>query len=300
MTGPAGNWHYARRRHLRICREEVWGECPERPAWLTVPVFGDGFKLKATSPHFSPGSAFGGYRRTVQLGYVRQVAGEFVSLAWPQTAAVLLEMTLERDAIDLHSYCMDYYSPADPRRCLGVMVDQLQMSARPPRWDVVFRLGLKARTEGASPALLESDFDYAGLSPVPLRFERASVSLNGTPMTDVEAFSVQVQNNLEEGPNRGGAVGFLIAGCRAVSLDLTMLDDSDAINDAIRNDGAMSFQATLTHPEGHTLALSLPALHPQTNPEEAEPGQLARGLVHMEAGTDSQGNDITYALHLDG
>jgi len=300
MTGPAGNWHYAERRHLRICREATWGECPEQPAWHTVPVFGDGFKLKAGDAHFSPDTEFGCCRRTVQLSHVRQVAGGLVVLAWPQAAGLLLEMALERDATDLRSYCMDYFTPADPRRYTGVMVDRLEISAHPPRWDAVFRFELKARTEEARPALVEGDFDYGDLSPVPFRFERAAVTVSGTLLSSVEGLSVQVRNNLTAGPVRGGAVGFLIAGLRAVSVELTLLDDAGTIGDAIRGDVAMSAEATMTHPEGHTLALSVPALHPQTNPQEAEPGELARSLVHMEAGTDGAGRDITYELHLNG
>jgi hypothetical protein len=231
---------------------------------------------------------------------MRQVTGAFVTLAWPQALGLLLQMALERDAADLHSYCIDYYTPADPRRYAGVMVEQLEISTQPPRWDMVFRFELKARTEEANSGLVEGDFDYSDLSPVPLTFERAGVSMTGTPLSDVEAFSLRVRNNLAEGPNQGGAIGFLIAGRRAASIELTMLDDADAINEAIRSNGTMSFVATMTHPEGHTLTTSLPALHPQTSPEEAEPGALARSLVRMEAGTDAAGQDITYALHLNG
>lgn len=298
MTGPAGNWHRAWRRHLRVCREEVWGECPGSPAWQAVPLFAEGFTLKASNPHFSPDSMFGGLRRSLHLSYLQRVEGGLVALPWPQVAAPLLAMALGDEAGALPSYSMDFYTPADPRRCTGAIVDRLELSAAPPERDAVLRLSLKARAEEPNPALGEDDFDYSTLSPVPFTFDRAAVSLNGTALTDAEGFTLRVQNRLAEGPNRLGRVGFLLPGKRAVSLELQGLDDSDALNEAIREDAPFSFEAAFAHPDGHALALSVPVLHPQANAEEARPGELARSVVRMEAGTDEQGNDITWSLQL--
>lgn len=298
MTGPAGNWHYARQRHLRVCREGVWGRCPDSPSWSVVPVFGDGYRLKATNPHFRPETAFGGYKRSVHISHIQVVGGTFVTLPWPEVAGLLLEMALERQGGALHSYCMDYYTPADPRRHLGVMVDGLDIVGTAAGRDVRFRFALQAATEEGNPGLSEDHFDYSGISPVPFAFGGATVNLDGTPVTGAEQFTLRVRNDLARGPNRAGTIGFLAAGERAVSLRLRKLDDSGAFNAALRTGGTISFEATLTHPEGHTLSLELPVLYPEEGDEEARPGTLARTTLHMEAGTDAEGNDISYSVSL--
>ena len=47
--------HTARHRHLRICREDAWGECPAEPAWQAVPVLGDGLKTAPAASALQPG-----------------------------------------------------------------------------------------------------------------------------------------------------------------------------------------------------------------------------------------------------
>ncbi|MCK4284471.1 MAG: hypothetical protein KAX44_09160 [Candidatus Brocadiae bacterium] len=298
MTGPAGKWHGARERRLRICREESWGCCPEEPSWSVVPVFGDGYKLKAANPHFRPATQFGGWKRSVHISHLQIVTGRFVTLPWPQVTGLLLEMALDREAGALPSYCMDYCTPADPRRHLGVMVDDLDVIASAAGRDVEFRFALQAAAEEANAGLTENDFDYSGISPVPFMFDRAALKLDGTPVTGVEQFTLRVKNSLAEGPNRGGTVAFLLAGQRAVSLEMRKLDDGDAFNAAVRTGGVIGFEATLLHPEGYCLCLELPVLHPEGGEEDAEPGRLARASLRMEAGTDGEGNDISYTLDL--
>jgi hypothetical protein len=277
----------------------MWGQCPTEPDWLAVPLYGDGFDLKARSPHFRPGTRFGGFRRALHLPEAQRVAGRLATLPWPEVTALLLEAALQRDAAgELGSYCADYYTPADPRRYAGVMVEELRISATGPGRDLRLHLALMGRGEEPRPALSEADFDYGGLSPVPFGFEGAALSVGGVPATDVEAFSLQVRNNLAVGPNMGGRIAFLNAGPRAVSLELTSLArDSDA-NDAIRSGATLSFEATFSHPDGHALAISLPVLHPEAAQEAAGPETLARSTARMEAGTDAQGDDVTYLLNL--
>lgn len=300
MTGPAGNWHYARSRHLRICREDEWGACPGAPQWQAVPLYGEGFTLKAANARFRPDTLFGGWRRSVHLGYAVEVAGELTSLAWPQVVEALLGLALDREQEELHSYCADYYTPADPRRCVGVMADGLRVRAPLGGGDVALLLSLKAKSEELRPALTEQDFDYGAVSPVPFRFDRAAIALDGAPVTDVEAFGVEVGNHLSVGPNHGGSPAYMTAAGRAVSLEITALDDGGAVNEAIRSSGTMSFQAELAHPEGHSLTLALPVLHPEKADEAAWPSRLVRSSVRLEAGTDAEGQDITYTVNLIG
>ncbi len=298
MGGPSGNWHYGRRRHLRLCREEAWGSCPDEPAWQAVPVLGDGFSLKAASPRFRPDTYYGGWRRSVHVSYLQLVSGAFVTLPWPQVAELLLDVALDRQDGELPGYCMDYYTPADPRRYLGVKADGLDVVASALGRDAEFRFALQAAAEEAAPGLEEGDFDYGGLSPVPFVFDGAVVKLDGAEVTGVEQFTLRVRNHLAAGPNRGGTIAFLAAGQRAVSVELRKLDDGDAFNAAVRSGGTLSFEAAFAHPEGHVLDLALPVLHAEESAEEAEPARLARAVLRTEAGTDEEGDDLVYAVNL--
>jgi len=298
MTGPAGNWHRAWRRHLRICREEAWGQCPADPAWQAVPLFGDGCTLRASNPHFSPETLFGGFRRSLHLSHVQLVEGELVALPWPEVTLLLMEMALGDETGVPRSYCADLYTPADPRRWLGLMVERLDISVRQGERDVLARLGLKGEAEEPNPALSESDFDYSAITPVPFTFDRATLSVDGTAITDAEAFALRLENDLSEGPNRLGRVAFLLPGKRAVSLELQGLDDSGAANEAVRQDLTLSFGAVFTHPAGHTFSIELPVLHAQSNREDAPPGELARTVLRLDAATDEQGREITWSVQL--
>jgi len=298
MSAPPGNWHTGRRRHVRLCREQVWGRCPDSPDWLAVPLLADGFAARASAANFSPRTRFGGWRRSLILRDGLVVAGSFDALLWPQATGALLAMALERTEGELNSYCMDYYTPADPRRLSGLVADSLELRARPGRTGVRLRLELLGRSEGTNPSLTEADFDYSGLSAVPFSFDRAQINLDGAPVTGVEHVVLGVTNAVAAGPLRGGNVAFLAAGRRAVSLRLVKLDDSNAFSEALRTDGVLTFEMTLAHPEGHVLTMRLPALHPEAAEEHAPPALLARTELRMSASTDEAGDDFTYELQL--
>jgi hypothetical protein len=298
MSGPTGSWHADWERHLRLCREDAWGQCPDEPEWLSLPLTPPGFGLKAESLVFRPASLYGGWRRTVNLVRGQVVAGRLGTLLWPQRADLLLRMALERTDGTPRSYTMDFRTPADPRRCLGATVERPELIRRPGETDVSAFLDLVARTEEPHAALSPDDFDYSGLSPVPFTFDSAAIRLDGETLTDVEGFVLSVRNNLCAGPQRLGAVSYLRAAHRDVSLELTKLADSDAVNAAIRSGGTLSFEIALSHPEGHSLSLTLPVLHPESAPEAAEPGDVARTTVRMEAGVNEAGDDVTWTVSL--
>lgn len=298
MSGPTGNWHAASQRHLRLCREDDWGQCPAEPDWHSVPLTEQGLGLKATNPRFRPQTLYGGWRRHVHLSSGQVVGGRLDTLLWPQLSALLLDMALDRAQGTPHSFTTDLYTPADPRRCVGAMVERLELRRTPGRTDVSVTLHLRARAEEPNGALAPDDFDYSGLSPVPFTFGAASIRLDSETLTGVEGFALAVRNDLSAGPQCQGTISYLLAAHRAAALELTKLDDSAAVNAAIRSGGTLSFEMTLTHPEGHSLHLAMPVLHPESARETAEPGALARTTVRMEAGTDEAGDDITCAVEL--
>jgi len=298
MGGPQGDWHRSRRRHLRICREDAWAECPDEPQWQAVPFVEDGYSLKATQGYYRPDTQFGGDRTGVHLASLQTVTGALVTRLWPQLAGLLLAMALDRSAGGLPSYCADLYTPSDARRCLGAMVDRFELEAQAVGRDVLVRLTMQARREAALTGLTEDDFDYSGLSTAPFAFDRAEIELDGATVTGAQAFSLRADNRLSAGPNRAGLIDYLVARQRLVTLELTKLDDDDALNAAIREGGTLSFALSFAHPEGHSLEMALPVLHVEANAERARPGELATCVARMAAGTDESGDDLTTTLEL--
>ncbi len=298
MSGPSGNWHYPRRRHVRVCRELAWGVCPAAPAWQALPVLPGGCTVRAARPRWRPDSRYGGFRGAPPLSDGVQVTGTLATEAWPQLAGLVLEMALERTGGEPASYCLDHFTPSDPRRCLGLMADRLRVRATAESGHVLFELLLRGKAEEPNAPLAEADFDYAALSPVAFTLARAAVTVDGASITAVEALTVEVRNHLAAGPARSGAAAFLAAGRREVRLELRSLDADGALDEALRGDAALAFEAVFSHPEGHSLTLALPVLHPEENAPDAGADGLARTVLRAVAGTDAGGDDITYLLTL--
>lgn len=292
------NRYTALHRHLRICREDAWGQCPARPSWQCVPIFGDGCKLMPAAAFFSPETQFAGWRRAVLLPELTQVRGALVCLAWPQVMTLLLGMALDRTDEALSSYCLDAYTPAAPRRCLGVMAEALEMVTTAEGGDVELRLSLRGRSEEVNASLTEGDFTYGAVSPVPFRLQRAALSVDGAAVASAGSMRLRIDNHLEEGPSQAGVLAFLVAGPRTVSLELTRADDDSALRDALRAGAPVAFGAAFTHPAGHTLNVELPRLSAEAGEDRAAPGAVAEVVTRLEGASDPTGADITWSLHL--
>jgi len=288
--------HQGARRHVRACREATWGQCPPSPQWHCIPVFADGYTVKAADRKLRPRTLVGGWQRSVHLSYLQVVEGRWSALLYPEVAEFLLDMALERTGGQLHSYCVDHYTPPDPRRHLGCMVESARLECSGRGSAVLWHMALRGRQEQENDALSEEDFDYSGLTPVPFCFQGATLQMDASPVGDVEACTITVRNNLRAGPSSGGLLAYLIAGQRAVSLELTKLNDSDLFNAAIRSGGTLSFSAVLSHPSGWELGIQLPRLYVDESAEPAMPGALVTSRTRLEAGVDESGVDMSYTL----
>ena len=303
MPGPDGQVHRGWRRQTRWALESSWGELPAEPEWLSVPIQDGAMGLATTVlPYEAPG-LYGGLKRTVLLREGLAAAGRVVTLAWPQVTEYLLDAALARvadpesaDYQDLSSYSVDFYTPSDPRRFSGAVVEELELRAEPRA--AAFALTLRAWKEESNAGLSANDFDYAALSPAPFRLRGAQVSINTVAVADVEAFTLTVRSDVREGPSAGGLPAFLIAGRRTVRLDLAKLDASSVFGDALRDGTTLSFAASFSHPEGHTLTLSAPALHAAQSEELAPPERVARVRPRLVAATDGAGCDVSYEVFL--
>jgi len=296
MSPTTDNPHYPRRRHVRICAEESWKTPPAEPDWVYIPIVGDGFSVQGERDYFRPEGLFGGPAAEVRLPEMLRVEGELVTRPYPELAGCLLNAALAREAGELPSYCLEHFTPADPRRVTGARVRRLVLAADGD--GALLRLAFTAADEQARPGLTEDAFDYSGIDPVPFRLAGASVTAAGRALTGVEEFALTVENELAAGPNRAGTVGYLADGQRTVQLRLVAPDDSPDFADAVRSGVAFGFEATLTHPDGHWLELALPALQATSDRAQARPGRPVRAELRAEAATDGAGDDFTYVVNL--
>jgi len=305
MAGYGGQVHKGWSRHVRWAREESWGELPPVPSWVCVPVQMGEMALRTVPELFSPLTSFGGWRRSALWPHTQRVTGDVLVLAWPQVTSYLLDAALARESDplspayqDLHSYCIDHYTPPDPRRYRGVKVDRLEMHTGPA--GLAVRLWLSGWKEEANDALTEDDFSYSALTPRPFRLRDATVTLDSGEVLDLEDFAITVDNHLEAGPGVAGHVAYLVAGQRTVRLEMAKLHLSDVLNAAVRGGSSLSFAALFTHPAGHELTLELPVLYASDNREEAPPDRLARSRAVLEAAADESGRDLIHEVRLLG
>ena len=307
MPGVPGAVHLGARRHMRFVVETDFGQCPGAPDWASIPILEDGMKLKATSPRYRPDTDYGGdFRRHVHVCHQLVVEGDIVTHPWPEVAEFLLHMALDRDADhDLTSYCIDHYTPADPRRYLGAVVERLTIAATGTgNADVRFTLGMVAKLEEEHNALVEGDFDFSGLTMVPFMFRDAALRLAGGLVIDIDDFTLTVENNVARGPNVAtagtdqGTVAYVFGQQRAISLELGKLNRDDRFNELIRDCGSISFEANFAHPDGHLLQIQLPVIYPEESDEDGTPSQVAKERPRFEAGCDVDGKDILWGVDL--
>ena len=265
MSGPIshGGW----RRHVRIARcgaHDDFGSMPASPDWKCVPVLEGGFTLKATSPRFEPETLYGGMRRSVALHHRQVVGGDLVTLPWPELARYLLDMALMRvesagqNCSDLYRHVVDHFTPPDPRRYCGVAVNKMRMeSTHTDGWhETRITLSCIAQREAENDSLVEGDFDYTGISPVPFMASFALLWVDSVLVADVENWSLTVENSIGSAPfgwsaaAGAGVRGHAIAGKRTISLELSDLGNDDRFNRAIREGSCITFQARWDHPGG--------------------------------------------------
>jgi hypothetical protein len=298
MTSPPGEWHRADARHLRVCREDAWGECPASPQWTCLPLAGEGLRMSAADVLFTPPTFIGGHAAPFQLPEGHRLAGRLEARLWPETSGLLLSAALDRSDGRMPSHCLDWFAPSGSRRFLGVMVDRLVLTGRGDSGESALVLDLVGRTEEANASLGSGDFAYEGLSPVPFLFRDAALTIDSTALTGIEQFRLEVRNGLQAGPLRQGRVAFIAAGKRAVSLELTGLLSSDYLADAARTGAELSFSARFGHPAGHTMEIFLPALRAESDAPLIRPGELAREEARLVAAAGEGGTEITRNVNL--
>lgn len=316
---PGAQSHGGWRRHCRLARcgaDADYGSVPAVPSWNWIPFLDDGFGLKATSPRYTPNTNYGAsWKRNVMVHHRQTVEGDFSPLLWPEVTEFLLSMAIDRvtdsssdNYQDLYGHVIDFFNPVDPRRYVGVVANELSLECdHSEDGDAQLTLSLLAQAEKAS-SVTEGDVDYSSLTPVPFMPQRATLRLDGSDVTDVENWTLSINNNVGDAPYTydsevgAGVRGHAVANQREASLELTKMNDDDAFADAIRGGGYMTFEARFYHPAGHFLQIVLPYLHVTESDEDGTPDQQATESPTLEAreapsGTH-EGEDVIYGVDL--
>lgn len=300
MPGLTGSPHFNYHRLLRMSRETAFGVVNESPSWQVLPILGDGYKLGARGPRFRPDTNYGGYNVNLAIHHVIEVAGQHTMLAWPQCVGPLLHATLDRDANDdLYSYTHDFYTPADPRRILGAVVESLAINVTGTGdSDVQIATTWRSQSEEQNDSLdPDADFDVSGIHPRPFTFVDASIRIDTVTSIDLERFALTIENALAVGPNVGGEVSYLIAGEQRVRLDLTRANLDQESRQAIRAGDTLSFEAEFTHPNGHYWQILIPNLGVEESDESASRTELAKEAPSLIA-VNTSGSAITTSVDL--
>lgn len=291
---PHFNWN----RLLRVATESTYGEAAGSPTWTFLPILGDGYKLMASRPAYQPDTNVEGYQRTIAIQHSQEVEGTHTMLAWPSVVSTVLDAAMSRDADDdLTSYTHDFYSPAAARRILGAKVEQLAINVSGTGdADVQLETTWRGQKEEKA-SVVEGDFDASGIGKVPFMFRDAVVQLDGSTVTEVQEFSITIENALAQGPLTGGYIAYLIAGGRDVSVELTQVQEDEVLRETLRNGEMVSFNAYFEHPEGHTLELRCPALRVTEDEESTSRDEPTTESPTLEALSISGHDDFEYAVN---
>jgi hypothetical protein len=246
---------------------------------------------------FTPSTLMGGHAAPFHLSEGHRVRGRLQCLLWPETTDLLLAAGLERADGLIPTHCLDWYAPSGSRRFLGVLAESVELAAQ-ASGDCMLSLNLIGRSEGDNPSLAASDFDYAGVSPVPFGFHGATVSIDAAGLSDVEEFRLTISNGLEVGPLRHRAATFIAPGKREISVELTKLASDEGLAEAVQAGTELAFAAVLSHPAGHSMTLSLPRLRAASSLALPRPDELVRETVLLRAAAPAGGEEIAWEINL--
>ncbi len=298
---PGATAHFNWDRKLRIATESSFGTVNGSPSWTVLPILGDGYKLQASRPGYKPDTNMEGYQRSISIQHSQEVTGSHTMLAWPSVVETVLDAAMSRDANDdLTSYTHDFYSPVAARRILGAVAESLTINVTGTGdADVQFETTWRGKEETDDDSLSEGDIDYSSIGSVPFMFRDAALTLDGSTVTTVQEFSISVENNVAQGPLNGGLVAYLIAGGRDVSLDLTKVQEDEALRTALRNGNTVSFEAAFTHPLGHSMTFLFNALQVPEDEESTSRDEPTTESPTLEALKSGATDEFQYTVSLD-
>lgn len=287
--------HIGARRFWRFQAEEEWGGGPSGEEWISVPIEGDGFKLKMKSPHFVPDLNVGGYQRKYQIQNKADIEGEIRCMLFPATVEALLNMAFLRDDDEeLVSYVIEHLSPVEAKRFVGCRVNTATL-AGDNAGQVTLALNMIGKSEAVN-GFFDEEAEHA--DQIPFIFQHGVYELpDGTPLLTIENFSIEIALNLIKGPYVGvnGHIAYLLSGRQAVTGNTTILYDAPTYNAAVRGGTPLSMELVFTHPTETTdgvVTIWIPSIIVPEASEDGAPGDAVKQTINFEAGLPEDGPQI--------
>ena len=284
---------------LRFVEEETWGGLPPSPSYIGLPISEDGYTLSLRGGHYFPAVKIGTYQRKYSVPTARNLEGSILLGVWPEVAEYLFAFAIGRDENgELPSYTFEFSSPGvEAKRHLGCKVDTLAIAASADRPGLLLSFDLIGKAEETI-----SDFSAPSVpAGVPFVFQHASFEIDEEESQSVEAFTIEVANNLVAGPHGSDlSIAYLLAGLEVVTGTVTVLYDRAAYNQHIRQAAKGSFKATFTHPSGGSpvpqIVIYLPQIVLTSAPEAGGPGDIIRQTLNFEAELPPSGDQIQLTI----
>jgi hypothetical protein len=133
---------------------------------------------------------------------------------------------------------------------------------------------------------------------------QSTIWINSAVAYDVDSWTLTITNDVEGGPLRRkagvtlGVAGYQIAGRRTIELELTRVNRTDVMNQAIREANTISFETVWQHPLGYVMQIQLPVLHVESSDEDGTPSRVAKENPRLTAIADALGSAIYYGVDL--
>jgi hypothetical protein len=296
MTALTGS-HTARETRFRLACEAAYGLLPDTPEWHFLPLApGDrglsGVLDVERTPQTPTATA-----KSSHAG-AAHVAGRIACPGLPASAEQILDLALARGpGGEPISWTADVYSPDDPTRLTGLVVDELEWTVHTRGSELA--VAVLGRSEQPKADLSPADFGDPPSDLAPYTLRGAQVTAGGSALAGVREVALHVRNAVRPGPaevSTSGALrpAWMSAGRRTVTVRLRYLAAGGVFRALQRSGQSFALVAALPNAMGRLLTVQLPAVYCRSVRPVKDTGGPAERRAELLAVADTNGTDISW------
>ena len=290
-------------KHLRIDKESTWGEWVGS-GLLYIPVLGDGYTVKGKADPYDPETGIFGYNRGPFGRLRKDISGDLTCLLQVGYLEKLFDWGIKRSAAyEAESYSAEFRDGVQGFRHTGLRANTFTFAGDAENGDLSVAFALVGKDESqisqfdiptvtadVATGYVDADFfqfQDGDLLEVP----------DGTALGTVQAFSIEVANNLTVGP--AGSDDMIIhasANRQVITGSVTLLYENDTEAAKLRAFTASSLD--LNFNDGTTdLQVTLPKLIWTDIPRDGAQSETLIETLNFEAEYSSgDGYAMTYTI----